>query len=139
MPNPVRTPCACALLIGGALFLSSPAHAFDLTGAWATSADQCGKIFIKKDGQVSFARYSEEFGGGFVATPKEIRSKSARCVIKSRKESGNTIDLEAACVSEIMTSSAQFPFKFLNNDTVVRFFSDPDMKDMQITYSRCPM
>ena len=40
--------------------------AFDLNGAWATGADQCKQVFVKKGDKISFAQFSEEFGGGFV-------------------------------------------------------------------------
>ena len=55
------------LLLCGGLLPTSQAHAFDLNGAWATVADQCSKIFIKKGDKISFAPFSEEFGRGFVA------------------------------------------------------------------------
>ena len=55
------------LLLCGGLLLTSQAHAFDLNGAWATVADQCSKVFIKKGDKISFAPFSEEFGRGFVA------------------------------------------------------------------------
>jgi hypothetical protein len=48
-----------ALLFCSGLLLTSQAHAFDLTGARATSADQCNKIFVKKGDKISFAQSSE--------------------------------------------------------------------------------
>jgi hypothetical protein len=112
----------CSLLL-----LSSRAYAFELTGAWASSADQCNKIFVKKGGKISFAQSSEEFGGGFIADRDEVRSKSARCIIKSRKETGDTIDFRAACSSEIMATSMNLRLKILNANSVYRIFTDPDM------------
>jgi len=103
MFNLSRSTGLCVLLACGGFLPSSQAQAFDLAGAWATtSADQCSKVFVKKGDQINFAQFSEEFGGGFIATGNEIRSKAARCTIKSRKETGDTIDLHAACASEIM-------------------------------------
>src|SRR5580692_8805776 len=95
--TPLRAVLACSVIL-----LSSQAEAFDLSGAWATGADQCSKVFIKKGDQINFAQFSEEFGGGFVAAGNEIKSKAARCTIKSKKEAGDIIDLHAACASEIM-------------------------------------
>src|ERR1700733_8718968 len=96
MFNLSRSTGLCVLLACSGFLLSSQAQAFDLTGAWATGADQCNKIFVKKGDQISFAQYSEEFGRGFVADGNEIRSKTTRCTIKSRKEEGDTIDFHAA-------------------------------------------
>jgi hypothetical protein len=128
---------SCVLLACSAFFLSSQAQAFDLNGAWSTSADQCSKVFVKKGDQINFAQYSDEFGGGFVANGNELKNKATRCTITSRKEAGDTIDLHAACASEIMASSVQLQIKILNNDSVSRIFQDPDFKGMQLTFYRC--
>jgi hypothetical protein len=139
MFNLSRPTGLCALLACSGFLLSSQAQAFDLTGAWATSADQCSKVFVKKGDQISFAQFSEEFGGGFVAVGNEIKGKAARCTIKSRKETGDTIDLRAACASEIMASSIHLQIKILDDNSVSRIFQDPDFEGMQLTFYRCAM
>ena len=129
----------CLLLTCGMVLLVAQAQAFDLNGAWATSAEACGKIFVKKGDQFAFTQVAEEFGGGFVADGKQIRSKAARCTIKSRKETGDTIDVRAACISDILATSILLRIKVLNDNTVSREFTDPDMEGMQLTYYRCTM
>jgi hypothetical protein len=127
------------LLTCSGFLLSSQAQAFDLTGAWATSADQCNKVFVKKGDQINFTQFSEEYGRGFVADGDEIRSKTTRCTIKSRKEVGDTIDFHAACASEITASSIQLKIKILDNNTLSRTFQDPDFKGMDLTFYRCAL
>jgi hypothetical protein len=139
MSNLSRSTGLCVLLACSGLVLPSQAQAFDLTGAWATSTDQCSKVFVKKGDQINFAQSSEEFGGGFVATGNEIKSKAARCAIKSRKESGDVIDLHAACASEIMASSIHLQIKILNDNSVSRIFQEPDLQGMEMTFYRCAM
>jgi len=119
--------------------LTSQAHAFDLNGAWATSKDQCGDIFVKKADKISFAQFSEEFGGGFVANGNDFRSKSVQCTIKSRKETGDTIDFQAVCASEIMATSTNLRLKILDANTVHRVFTDPAMAGMELIFHRCSM
>jgi hypothetical protein len=128
-----------ALLFCSWFLLTSQAYAFDLTGAWATSADQCNKVFVKKGDKISFAQFSEEFGGGFVADGNEVKSKTARCTIKSRKETGDTIDFRAACSSEIMATSMNLRLKILDANSVYRVFTDPDFAGMELTFYRCSM
>ena len=128
-----------ALLFCSWFLLTSQAYAFDLTGAWATSADQCNKVFVKKGDKISFAQFSEEFGGGFIADGNEVRSKTARCTIKSRKETGDIIDFQAACSSEIMASSMNLRLKILDANSVYRVFTDPDFAGMELTFYRCSM
>src|ERR1700686_580851 len=117
-----RSTGLCVLLACSGLLLSSQAQAFDLTGAWATSADQCSKVFVKKGDQINFAQFSEEFGGGFVAVGNDVRSKTARCTIMSRKETGDTIDFQAACASEIMETTVNLGLKILDAKSVSRIF-----------------
>jgi hypothetical protein len=128
-----------ALLFCGSFLLTSQAYAFELTGAWASSADQCNKVFVKKGDKITFTQFSEEFGGGFVADGDEVRSKTARCTIKSRKEIGDTIDFKAACSSEIMATSLSLRLKILDANSVYRIFTDPDMAGMELTFYRCSM
>jgi hypothetical protein len=129
----------CVLLACSAFALSSQARAFDLNGAWSTSVDQCSKVFVKKGDQINFAQYSDEFGGGFIAAGNEIKSKAARCSVTSRKQVGDTIDLQAACASEIMATSTHLQIKILNDNSVSRVFQDLDLQGMQMTFYRCPM
>ena len=72
MFNVSRSTGLYALLFCSWLLLTSQAHAFDLTGAWATNADQCDKVFVKKGDKISFAQFSEEFAGGFVADGNDV-------------------------------------------------------------------
>jgi hypothetical protein len=137
--NLSRSTGLCVLLVCIGFLVPSQARAFDLNGAWATGADQCSKVFVKKGDQISFAQFSEEFGGGFVANGNEVRSKTSRCNIRSRRESGDTIEFQAACASEIIATSVHMSIKILNDNSLSRVFMDPDMEGMQLTFYRCAM
>jgi hypothetical protein len=128
-----------AVLICSLFLLTSRAQAFELTGAWSSTADQCDKVFEKKGDKISFSKSSEEFGGGFIANGNEVRSKTARCTIRSRKETGDTIDFKAACSSEIMATSVNLRLKIIDANSVYRIFTDPDMAGMELTFYRCSM
>src|ERR1700681_4484933 len=84
MFNVSRSTGLYAFLFCSCLLLTSQAHAFDLNGAWATSADQCSKVFVKTGDKISFAHFSEEFGGGFVADGNDVRSKTARRALTTK-------------------------------------------------------
>jgi hypothetical protein len=121
-------------LIGAALWVV-PASAIDLSGAWATEASQCAKVFKKKGKQVVFADPSDLYGNGFVIEDTRIRGKTARCTIKSRNEDGTTLNLLAACATDIMLSSVQFSLKVLDDNKISRVF--PGMPGLETTYYRC--
>jgi hypothetical protein len=127
-----------AVVATGSLPLSpQEVNAFEFTGAWATSAEQCSKVFARKGraNQVSFTNFSGVYGGGFIAEANRVRGKSESCLIKSRKDSGQTINLVVACASGIMLSNVQFFLKVIDDDTISREF--PGMEGTEVKYHRC--
>jgi hypothetical protein len=127
---------SAALLLGSLLGMAGGANALDLNGAWATSADQCTKVFVRQGGKLGFAEMSDVYGGGFIVDGDEIAGKFARCRIKTRKDTGANINLIAACATDIMLSSVQFSLKELDANSVVRMY--PGIDEMEIRYHRCP-
>jgi hypothetical protein len=94
----------------------------------------------KKGDKISFAQFSEEYGNGFVADGNEVRSKTSRCTILSRKETGDTIDFQAACTLEVMATKTNVRLKILDANTVSRIFTDdPDLAGMELKFYRCSM
>ena len=127
---------AAVLLVGLSLAVPGSAVAFDLDGAWASDADNCGKVFARKGAQVSFTDMSDVYGGGFIIEGDQITGKFARCRIKARKDDGKTINLVAACATDIMLQNVQFSLRELDANNVIRMF--PGMEGMEIKYARCP-
>lgn len=127
---------SAALLIGVLLALPGTAAAFDLNGAWASDADNCSKVFTRKGAQATFTEMSDVYGGGFIVEGDQITGKFARCRIKAKKEDGKTINLVAACASDIMLQSVQFSLREVDANNVIRDF--PGMEGMEIRYARCP-
>jgi hypothetical protein len=127
-----------AAILGISIFASSEsAGAFDLTGAWAPSADQCNKVFARKGraNQVVFTTFSGIYGGGSIAEPNRLRGKFENCSIKSRKDDGQNINILVGCASSIMLSNVQFVLKAIDDDSVTRMF--PGIEGMEVTYHRC--
>src|SRR6187399_3028853 len=105
---------ATAIMVGCGVLSPQRVNAFELTGAWTTSADQCTKVFVRRDGKLGFTEMSDVYGGGFIIDGDEIVGKFARCRIKARKDNGANVNLVAACASDIMLSSVQFSLKELD-------------------------
>jgi hypothetical protein len=131
-----RVSLLAATLVASVFVLSGNADAFDLTGAWATNAEQCSKVFARKGGQITFTEMSDVYGGGFIIDGDQIIGKFARCRIKARKDEGPNVNLIAACATDIMLSSVQFSLKELDGNSIARLF--PGMEGMEIRYERCP-
>ena len=126
-----------ATVVASVFVLSGKVSAFDLTGAWATSADQCSKVFARKGraSQLNFTNFSGVYGGGFIAETNRVRGKFESCLIKSRKDSDQIINLVVACASGIMLSNIQFFLKVIDDNTISREF--PGMEGMEVKYHRC--
>jgi hypothetical protein len=135
MLNFKRGAASRLLLIGSLLILPGQAWAIDLSGAWASSADQCGKVFRKNKNRITFAQDSDIYGAGFVADGNQLRGRTARCTIKSRREAGDTLNLMTSCATDIMLQNVQFSVKVLDDNKISRLF--PGMEGMEITYYRC--
>ena len=125
---------SAVLLLG--IAMPGSAKAFDLNGAWAGDADNCAKVFTRKGTQLTFSDMSDVYGGGFIIEGDQITGKFARCRIKARKDDGKTINLVAACASDIMLQSVQFSLREADANNVIRMF--PGMDGMEIKYARCP-
>ena len=125
-----------ALLISASLVVAGSAAAFDLDGAWASDADNCAKVFVRKGSQATFTDMSDVYGGGFIIEGDQITGKFARCRIKARKDDGKTINLVAACATDIMLQNVQFSLREADANSVIRMF--PGMEGMEIKYTRCP-
>ncbi len=118
--------------------LAPDARAFQLAGAWATSADLCGKVFLRKGraNTIEFSALSDRHGGGFIVESNRIRGKFTSCVIKTRKDDGQVLNLIVRCSADMMLSNVQFILKVLADDSVVRQFPGIE-EDVAMKYYRC--
>lgn len=126
-----------AVLFGTVLMLPLRANAIDLSGAWATEADLCNRVFTKKGNGIVFAELSDLFGSGFIIEGNRIRGKSAKCTITSRKEDGDNLELGASCATSIMNQTVRFNLKVDDDNHIMRLF--PDIQGMALKYTRCAL
>ena len=120
----------------GTAFLQ-PAHAFELTGAWASQADLCKMVFANKGSEIVFTELSDLYGSGFIIDGTRIRGKAVQCTINSRRQNGDNLELNASCATSIMTQNASFLLKVIDDNTIARVI--PEIENMQIKYSRCSL
>jgi hypothetical protein len=124
-----------AVLIWAGASAATAAEPIDLEGSWATDADNCSKVFVRRGGQAVLSEDSDLYGGGFIIHANRITGKMARCSITSRKNDGNTVHLLASCATDIMLSRYQFSLRVRDQDSITRIF--PGMDDIEINYRRC--
>jgi hypothetical protein len=123
--------CACALF-------SFDANAFDLNGAWATSPDNCGKIFETKNNGISFTHNSDVFGSGFIVEGDQMKGPAKVCKITNRKEEGGVLHLIASCSTDIAVLGTQeVSAKINGDDQLTRIYSS--FPEMGIPFFRCKL
>lgn len=127
--------CYLASALLAATVIVAPAFAYDLSGVWASDVDRCDKIFKKSGKNITFANMADLYGSGFIVDGDKMRGKAARCTVKSRRETQDALHILASCSSDIMLSNVQFSLRFINDNTITRFF--PEIPGMDLTYYRC--
>ena len=137
MKSTYRNVLLSALFAAACFVMPGAAVAFDLNGAWASDAENCAKVFTRKGSEIIFTDMSDVYGGGFIIAGEQITGKFGRCRIKAKKDDGKTINLLAACASDIMLQSVQFSLKEVDANNVMRLF--PGMDGMEIKYARCSL
>jgi hypothetical protein len=130
-----RRSLAGAVMLAGILSFAAPAYAIDLNGRWASDPALCDKMFTKKGKEIVFSPLSDLYGSGFIIDGNRIRGKVARCMIKSRKEDGDTVLLSATCTTIIAPQDLEFSLKTVDDNTVARQF--PGSSAMRVDFHRC--
>lgn len=128
------------LTLGTALSLmlltSQSSYAFELSGAWATNASACKKVFgISSSGAPFLKGDSDLFGGGFIIRGNEIVGKIAKCSILKMNQNKNVVHLMAACSTDVALANVQFAFKINSDNNITRIY--PGMEDLNVNYVRC--
>jgi hypothetical protein len=125
-----------ALLVISFVGLTSfSAYAADLTGAWATDASYCSKVFVKSGNSVSFSVDADLYGGGFIVEGNRASGTFQKCKIKSMKDDGTKIHLIAACSDGIMIQDAQITVKLVGPDRMTLVFEGVEKEENP--YVRC--
>jgi len=136
MPMSTSHSCSLAVLAFlAAVSLCVPTRAADISGAWASDASVCSKVFIKNNNRISFAPDAELYGGGFLVEGNQATGTFQKCKIKSMKSDGATVHLIAACSDGVMVSDLQFTVKRVGDDQITVGSTGP--VDMENSYVRC--
>jgi len=125
------------LVLLAAVSLSPSTHAADISGAWASDASVCSKVFVKNNNRVSFAPDAELYGGGFIVEGNQATGTLQKCKIKSMKNDGASVHLIAACSDGVMVSDLQFTVKRVGDNQITVSSAGP--VNMENPYVRCPL
>ena len=129
-------PSQAALTLAASLSFVTCAHAFDLSGQWASDLEACSKIFATSGKKATLRKDSDLFGSGFIVDGNRITGRMARCTIKTKREDGANMHLLASCATDIMLGNVQFSVKVADDNRITRIF--PGIEGMEVDYVRCP-
>jgi hypothetical protein len=113
------------------------ANAADINGAWASDASVCAKVFQKANNRLSFAPDSELYGGGLIVEGNRASGTFQKCVIKSMKNDGTNVHVNASCSTGVMSSDLQLTVKVLGENQITLTPGGP--VGTEISYVRCSL
>jgi len=129
---------AAGMLFCSCIMFSFSANAFDLNGAWTTNADNCGKMFVKKNNRITMTRNSDVFGSGFIVEGDQLRGPAKACKITKRKEEGGVLQLIASCTTDLaVLGTQQVSAKIDSDNQLTRIY--PSFPEMGIPFYRCKL
>ena len=131
----LRSVAILVVILIGSLTPGFRAEAMDLTGAWATDATACKKIFSGSAGNLSFTQDADVYGSGFIYEKNRIRGKIATCAIVAQKEDGDVLHLITNCSTDVALETVQFSLRIDNANQITRFF--PGVPELKTEYYRC--
>jgi hypothetical protein len=134
--NTLRPSARFGALIG-LLVWGSAAEARDLTGAWASDAAACRKVFTGTGKNISFTKDADVYGSGFIYQENRLKGKIATCAIKTVKEDGDVVNLITTCSTDVALETVQFSLKVENDNQITRFF--PGVPELKTEYHRCSL
>jgi hypothetical protein len=132
-----RHSLAIFAVIIGWTFGDLASYAADLTGAWASDANACDKIFVKSNGKIAIANDADIYGSGFIFEQNRIVGKIAVCNIIARKEDGAVTHMVAKCATDIAFENVQFSIKLDSENKMTRLY--PGLPELSVSYFRCPL
>jgi hypothetical protein len=121
----------------GVLADGAVAQERDLTGAWATDAAMCKKVFVGTGSKIAFAKDADVYGSGFVYEKNRLKGKIATCAIKTQKRDGDVVHLITTCSTDVALSPVQFSLRIDNERQITRFF--PGVPELSTEYYRCSL
>ena len=135
LPNALGPIARLGAFLAAPLVFGCAAEARELTGAWATDAAACRKIFKGTGNNISFTRDADVYGSGFIYQGNRLKGKIATCAIKTHREDGDVTHLITTCSTDVALETVQFSLKIDNDSHITRFF--PGVPELKTDYYRC--
>ena len=108
-----------------------------LIGAWASSEDDCARLFQRRGKALAFRQPVDQFAQAAIVELQRIRLPSAVCQVESASQQGGALKLDAECQDTVSYTSRTVHVK-LRSDTEM-FYSPTGDPVLSTTLMKCPL
>ena len=115
----------------------APESIAQLIGAWASSEDDCARLFQRRGKALAFRQPVDQFALAAIVELQRIRLPSAVCQVESASHQGGALKLDAECQDTVSYTSRTVHVK-LRSDTEM-FYSPTGDPVLSTTLMKCPL
>jgi HlyD family secretion protein len=115
----------------------APESVAQLTGAWAYSVADCGKLFQRRGKALTFRQPVDQFAQAAIVEPQRIRLPSATCQLERASQEGGALKVSADCQDSISFSSRTVFIKLKSENEVT--YSPTGDPVLATTLMRCQL
>ena len=108
-----------------------------LLDAWASSAADCQKLFVRSGGALTYRRPVDQFAQAVIIEPGQIRSPTRVCRIVSVGRDKNGVVASLDCQDSISFRSETVHFKIRSGAEIV--YSPTGDASLDTTYLKCQL
>jgi hypothetical protein len=129
----------CSLLLCRPGFAQEPrsAELQRLQGAWVPEGSKCAKVFFRQGTSIRFHQPGALVRKGILIEGNRVSDARLRCTITRLKPTGDTYTMLVRCLRHrsLISSTVSFSLRFLDEDTVIKTFSD--FPEEKLKFRRC--
>jgi HlyD family secretion protein len=114
---------------------SVPPSLAQLTGAWASSADDCERLFQRRGGALAYRQPVDKFARAAIVDSQRIRLPSSTCRVERASPEGGALKLSADCQDSISYTSRTVDIKLKSKTEIV--YSPTGDPDLDSTMVKC--
>jgi hypothetical protein len=113
----------------------APESITQLIGAWASSADDCARLFQRRGKALAFRQPVDQFAQAAIVESQRIRLPTAVCQVESASHQGGALKLDAECQDTVSYTSRTVHVK-LRSDSEI-FYSPTGDPVLSTTLTKC--
>jgi biotin carboxyl carrier protein len=115
----------------------APERLTQLVGAWASSVQDCNRLFQRKGRAIKYRQPIDQFAQAAIVEPQRIRTPSATCQLDSAVSDGGSLKLIAECADIVSYTSRTVYVKLRSNDELV--YSPTGDPVLATNLRKCPL